>query len=104
MKNSNQIHNLDTLEKEIFRQQLISKKTSRQLEDDLDFFRDNFFSLARNSVKKERKKEEDNSSFFEHIFKNDHVRQAVDSITGRITDHASEAISRLIDRLFQKHK
>jgi len=104
MKDRPHIHNLDTLEKEIYRQQLLLRDSAKQLEKDLDYFRENFIKLARNSIKKERNKEEKTSSFFEHMFKNEHVREAVTNITDRITDHAAEAVNQLIDSLFHKHK
>ena len=104
MKTGKPIHNLDTLEKEIYRQQLKLKDSAKQLRDDLDYCRENFFTLARNTVKKERSKEDKSSSFFDHLFRNEHVRAAVTGITDRITDHTAEAVNHLIDRLFQKHK
>jgi hypothetical protein len=100
----NDIHNLDTLDKEIYRQQLVLKESSKKMEDDLAYVRDNFFTLAKNSIKKERKKEEGGSSLFDRLLRNDHVQEVVSGITDRITDHASKAISHLVDRLFQKHK
>lgn len=100
MRNKNRIHNLDTLEKEIYRQQLISKESVKKLENDFNYLRSNFFRMARNSSKKE----ESNSSFFDHVFSNDHVQKVVTGITDRITNHAADAINHLIDRLFKKHK
>ncbi len=104
MRTNKHIHNLDTLEKELYRLQLSSKESAKKLKDDLEYLRENFFTLAKNSVKKEKKKEETQSTFFDSIFKNEHVRETVSGITNKITDHTAKAVSDLIDRLFQKHK
>jgi hypothetical protein len=102
MKKPHRIHSLDTLEKEIYRNELLAKEQAAKLEKDLDLLKNDFFDLARNSMKS--KKEEKGSSFTERLFRNEHVRETVDGITSRITDHAAEAINGLIDRLFHKHK
>ena len=104
MKSTKHINSLHSLEKEIYRLQLASKELTRLLEKDQDHLRDNFFKLAKNSIKKERNKVEDNSSFIDHLLNNDRVKEAVSGITDRITDHTTEAINHLVDRLFQKHK
>lgn len=103
MKHSNSIHDLNSLEKEIYRLQLEANVLAKQLEKDLDHLRSNFFSLAKNSFKKE-KKEEGSPSFFDKLMKNEHIKGAVSGIADRITGHAAEAINGLIDRLFKKHK
>lgn len=102
MKKSPRIHSLDTLEKEIYRNELLAREQARKLEEDFELLKNDFFTLTRNSLK--RKKEDKEGSFTERLFKNDHVRETVDGITNRITDQAAEAINRLVDRLFQKHK
>ena len=104
MKINSHIDNLDALDKEIFRQELATKEPKRQFEKDQDHLRDNFFTLAMNSIKKDRRKENGHSSFLDHLFNNDHVKETVSGITDRITDHANDAINNLIDRLFQKHR
>lgn len=104
MKKYKHIHNLDTLEKEIYRQALLAKKSQKKLEENLEYLNHNLFTLAGNFWKKEGIKREGNSSFFDQVFANEHVQQAVSGMTGRIADHMAEAVNHLVDRIFQKHK
>ena len=102
MKNKQRIHDLETLDAEILRQQLDLKESSQKMESDIRYMRNHFFKIARNSLKKEAA--EYDASFFDPLFKNDHVRHAITGITNRIVDHTGEAIGNLIDGLFAKHK
>jgi hypothetical protein len=104
MNANKHINNLDSLEKEIYRLQLTANESAKQLEKDLEYLRDNFFTLTKNSLKKERIKETGSSSFFDHLFKNDHVQEAVSGITDRIANNVAEAVNHLVDRIFKKHK
>ena len=44
------IHNLDTLEKEIYRLQLKTKNTAEKLNDNLEYLQDHYASMTMNSI------------------------------------------------------
>lgn len=100
MRHSRHIHNLDTLDKEIDRLKIVVGDSEKQLANDFSYLKDNFCSLTKNSIRKERHR--DNSSFFDHIFKTDRVRSAVSAFTDRISDQVESRIENLIARIFKK--
>ena len=97
------IRNIDQLDKEIYRQELLVSKTAKELDEKLAYLRYNFITLAKNSIKKKRKKDERDHSFFDPIFKNEKVKEFVAGVTDRITDRAGAAIDILVDRMLKKY-
>ncbi|HEY6504802.1 MAG TPA: hypothetical protein VIZ28_12555 [Chitinophagaceae bacterium] len=105
MKRTRKIHNLDTLEKEIYRLQLEAKNTEEKLDRNFDHLRDNYSSMFMNSFfSSRRNKEEGRSSFFDSFFKNENFTAAINKVTDHIANRAAEGIENLVDKIFQKKK
>jgi hypothetical protein len=99
------IRNLDTLEREMYRLRLESKKKEDQLEENFDHLRENFASLFMNSIcTKKKNKEEENHSIFEPVFKNAAVNAVVTRLSGHIAGKAIEGINGLIDKAISRKK
>ena len=103
MRANNDIHNLDTLEKEIYRQQLILIESQKQLKNDMAHIREHFFVLAANTIKQEMNKGERRSAFFDICFRNEQVCKIVSGIKHRIPNHAVVAVDGLIEKLLKKY-
>ncbi|SRR6266496_3104558 len=97
------IHDLDTLEKEIYRLKLKAKNIEIILDDNFEKLRHNYSSMFMNSFFQKTKNEKTNGNgFFESIFNNETVNAGVNKITDHISDKAIEGIGRLIDKVFKK--
>ena len=105
MKNTASIHNLDTLEKEIYRLKLEVRSIEKSLDNNFEHLQQNCSSMFMNSFFQKKKHEEkERNSFFDSFFKNENFNGFVNKVTQHITNKASEGIDDLINRLFQKHK
>ncbi|HET9055550.1 MAG TPA: hypothetical protein VFN30_01755 [Chitinophagaceae bacterium] len=101
---ASKIHNLDTLEKEIYRLKLHGKKMEGKIDDDFDYLRENFGKMARNSFfhKREGLKETITNGITGSFVKSERLQQAIDKIVNHLVDKATDGIDSLLDRLFQK--
>jgi hypothetical protein len=105
MKKAKNIHNLDTLDKEIYRLKLEAKNIEDKLDDNFEKLRHNWFSMSMNSIFHKKKNEESSKShFFDSFFKNDGFNAVVNKITDHIANRASDGIDSLIDKIFHKKK
>jgi hypothetical protein len=104
-KAKNNIHNLDTLGREIYRLQLDAQKTEEQLDRNLDSLRENFPSLFMNSFRAGKKnKANGRCGPFESTLKNEALNAAINKISGHIADRAVEGIDSLIRKAFHRKK
>jgi hypothetical protein len=101
---SSRIHNLDTLEKEIYRLQLHSKKLEDKMDDHFTYLRENYGRMARNSFfgKKEGIKETLGASISSSFFNNERLQNALDKIVNHLVEKATEGLDALIEKLFDK--
>ncbi len=105
MAKAQNIHNLDSLEKEIYRLKLEVKKIEVKLDENLDHVQENFTSMVWSSFfhnKKDKNSGSDN--VFESFLKNEKLNTVVNKVTDRIADRAAEGMEKLIDRIFNKKK
>ena len=105
VKKAKNIHNLDTLEREIYRLKLEAKNIEEKLDRNLDHLQDNCFSMTMNSVfGKSRQHDESKGGFFDSFLKNESFNAAINKMTENIADKAATGIEILIDKLFHKNK
>ncbi len=105
MKKSKNIHNLDNLEKEIYRLRLEAMRQEKKLSDNMAYLRENANSLIIHSVfcRKKTTFEKKNSEE-EGFFKNERFNSMINRIKDRIANRAADGIESLLDRLFHKRK
>jgi len=105
MEKSKDIHNLDSLEKEIYRLKLEAKIIEEKLDHNLEHLQVNFPSMAMNSFFSQRKKKgEENDGLFGSFLKNEGLNSVADKITAHIASRAADSIDKLIDKLFHNKK
>jgi hypothetical protein len=101
---SRNYHNLDTLEKEIYRLQLRAKNTRDELNNNFEYLQDHYTSMTMNSVfsrsscRKEKLKEKIISS----IWENEKIHDGLDQIIERLADKTSDGIENLLNKIFHK--
>lgn len=105
MKNRTRIHNIDTLEREIYRLKLEAKNIEDKLDNNLDHLQENYVSMTMNSFfcKKEDKKK-DGNGFWRSFVKNEGFTSAMNSIAGTIAAKAAEGLGDWINKFTQKQK
>jgi hypothetical protein len=97
------IHNLDSLEREIYRLSLEAKKKEEEIDNNFDYLRSNFGSLLINSFScKMKKNAEQKSGLFESTLKDETLKSAFTKVTDHITNRTIEGIDELITRMFRK--
>jgi hypothetical protein len=101
MKKVKNIHNLDSLEREIYRLKLETKNIEEKLDHNLEHLHENFSSMAMNSFFRKNKNEE-KDNIFGSFLKNEKLNTFVNKITDHITERAEEGIDKLIDKIFHK--
>ena len=103
MKQAGNIHNLDTLEKEIYKLKLKAKNIEEKLDDNLEKFQHNYSSMFMNSFFRKKKQEKTNGNgFFESAFKNDGFNAIINKVTDRVAERAVEGLENLVDKIFHK--
>lgn len=105
MKKGSNIHNLDTLEREIYRLRLEAKNKEDKLNDNFEHLQKHFPHLLINSFscrkKYQNNREEDISG---SIFKNEKLNLFINKIADKISERASDGIDHLFDKIFNKKK
>ena len=97
------IHNLDTLEKEIYRLELEIRNKEEKLKSNMDRLQNNYGSMFRNSFfSKKEKKDHSWSGFFHLLFGEDPLKTVLSSATERISENTAQKINALIDKLFRR--
>ncbi len=102
---SSRIHNLDSLEKEIYRLKLHSQKLEDKMDENFTHLKENYGRMARNSVfgkKDGSMKDALGAGISGAFFRNERLQQAIDRIVGHLVEKATEGIDALIDKLFKK--
>lgn len=102
---SSRIHNLDSLEKEIYRLKLHSRKLEDKMDENFTHLKENYGRMARNSVfgkKDGSMKDALGAGISGAFFRNERLQQAIDKIVGHLVEKATEGIDALIDKLFKK--
>lgn len=105
MKKTKNIHNLDTLDREIYRLKLEAKGTEDKLDKNLDHLQENYWSMTMNSLfcRDDNKKSGENS-FWKNVSKHEDFNAAVNTIAGNIADKASEGLHSWMKNFFSKKR
>ena len=95
-------HNLDTLEKEIYRLQLKANNTRNKLNDNLEYLQDHYTSMTVNSVlnRSSCRKEKMKEKVISLIWENEKIQDGLDQIIERLADKTSDGIENLLSKIF----
>ena len=105
MQKARNIKNLESLEREIYRLQVKTRKMEDKLEDNFEYLQNNFSSLLMNSFFQKRSKDKvkengETSSFFKNEKAGYFFGKVSDHLAGKVAD----AVTNLVDRMFHKEK
>ena len=105
MKKERNIHNLDSLEKEIHLLQLEAKQIAEKLDHNFDHLHENLVSMAMNSFFCSKKsKSHDKENLFTELLNNDKMNSVIGKVTDRMAERAANGIDKLVDKVFSKKK
>ena len=105
MKKEKHIHDLETLEKEIYRLELEDRNIEAKLENSFEYLQRNYSSVLLNSFSCKKKHErEKKNGFLSSFFKNENFNGAIDKVTDHIVSRAADGIDSLIDKIFHNRK
>jgi hypothetical protein len=104
MKKGKTIHNLETLEREIYRLRLDAKSKEDKLNENFEHCQKNFPHLVMNSLFCRKKHGENDRNFFGSAFKNEKLTLFIDKIVDRFSDRAANGIDHLFEKIFHKKK
>lgn len=105
MKKKDAIHNLDTLEKEIYRLKLEARLKELHLTENWEELLRDFPEILTNSIFcRNREKENGKESFGEKIFNSERRSAFVDKIVDKFSDRITEKLDDLIEKVFHKTK
>lgn len=104
MKKTKNIHNLDSLEREIYRLRLEAKKTGEKLDVNFDYLHENFDSLLMNSLSKSNMQNKEKSNFLISTLKNRALNAVLTKITSHFADRALKSIDKFVCGLFRRKK
>ncbi|MGE5107082.1 MAG: hypothetical protein ACM3H8_06030 [Sphingobacteriales bacterium] len=101
---ASKINSLDSLEKEIYRLKFHGKKLEDRMDNNLDYLKDNYGRMARNSIfsRRDGVKETITDSITGSFLKNERLQQAIDKIVNHLVDKATDGIDTLLEKLFHK--
>jgi len=102
MKKSKDIHNMDSLQREIYRLKLEARDIEDKLDDNFDYLQQNYSSMTMNSFLPGEKKGNPGKGIFSSFIKNENVASFMNNISGHITERVLENIDGLIDGVFHR--
>jgi hypothetical protein len=102
MKRSKNIHNIDSLRREIYRLELEAKNIENELGKNFGYLRQNYSSMATGSFFSGKKKENPGKGIFNSFIKNENVASFMNNISGHISERVLENIDGLIDSAFRR--
>lgn len=105
MKKTGNIHNLDALEKEIYRLKLEAKNIGDHLDSNIDHLQKNFYSIAANSFNCHSKpKQEKANGFWQAFFNNESFKSSMSNISASIAGRAAEKLNEVLEDLLSKKR
>lgn len=105
MKPTKRIHNLDTLDREIYRLRLEAKNIEQKLDRNLDHFQEHYPSMAFHSFfSGKQRREEARSPFFDSLFRSEALSSVIGKFAEFAAGKAASAIEALLDKLSKKDK
>ena len=102
MRNKKNLHNLDTLEKEILTHQLYVKELEHKLEKNTGHLRDNLPSYLSGSLACKQGKEYEKKKFLGAVLDNEYVHSFFSTLTTTAADKTGELLERLINKVIKK--
>jgi uncharacterized membrane protein YheB (UPF0754 family) len=99
------IHNLDTLEKEIYRLRLKAKNTADKLNDNFEHLQDHYTSMTMNSIFNHHScdhQEKLKEKIINFIWKNEKIHGGVNKIIDHLAAKTSEGAESLSHKIFNK--
>ncbi len=105
MKKIQNIRNLDTLEKEIYRLKLEARSLEDKFDRNMDHLENEFPSMAMNSIfgkcagERSHKK-----NFFDSLFDSSKFSEGMNRIRDEIASRAADGIEGLVEKIFHKKK
>jgi len=105
MKKTGNIHNLDSIEREIRRLSLETHRMEKKIVDNIENLGEEAGSMFLNSISCRKS----DSSKGDHrqdqsFFRNEKLNSIASKITDRIADRVADGIGHLLDRIFKKEK
>ena len=105
MNEQRQIHDLASLEREIFRLRCEARDKEKKIRENLDNLGKNVASLFINSLFCNRSSSAGPAKTAGHsFFKNEKLNTIISHISDRVADRASEGIENFMDRIFRKRE
>jgi len=105
MKQRKKIHNLNTLDGEIYRLKSEAQNIEKKLDKNLDYLQNNYWTMTMNSLLRQiDNKKYGENSFWKNFFKHDGVNETINTIAGNIADKASEGLHSWMNNFFSKKK
>ena len=97
------INNIDSLEKEIMRLQLLQKDRTHKLDKQWGKMRHHFGAMVLNSFRRKKEEpDEDKSGFFENFLRDDKVESIFHTISEKISGKLSDVVNQLFDKFIKK--
>ena len=97
MKKSGTIHNLDGLEKEIYRLQIEAINTEKKLSGNIDWLHHNTSEIILRSLLRRKRKFSRQNEGALHFFKNEAVNRFVSALAERIAIRAADSLDGLVN-------
>jgi hypothetical protein len=105
MKKKDSIHNLDTLEKEIYRLKLEARLKEVRLTENWEQLLQDFPEVLTNSLFCRKKGNENGKETFgQKVFNNERRRFFMDRLFDKFSDRITGKLDELFERVFQKNK
>lgn len=104
MKQTRNVHSVDTLEAEINRLKLKAKEIEEKLDKNLDHFQENYWLMTMNSLFRRDDKKNDENDSWKNFFKFKDLNAAVNRIAEDIADKVSESLHNWMNRFNEKNK
>ena len=105
MKKAKNIHNLESLEREIYRLKQEAKSIEEKLDHNFEHLQENFSSITMNSFcSKKKNNENGKAGLFASFLKDEKLNTVADKIKDHVASRAAEGIDKFIDKIFHKKK
>jgi len=104
MKKKDTIHNLDTLEKEIYRLKLEARLKEARLTDNWEQLIRDFPEMLTNSILCRRSGQNGKETFGQKIFNNEKRSAFMDRIVEKFSGRVTEKLDELFEKVFHKNK
>jgi len=97
-------HNLDTLEKEIYRLRLKAKNLAEEISHNFEYLQDHYTSMTMNTVfnRPAYHKEKLKERIIDFIWENEKIHDGIDRIINHLAAKTSEGLESLLNKIFHK--